>query len=174
VTAPTTTPDTLQQLLDIEAIKQLKASYFRSMDAQDWDGFADLLTDDFEVIFAVPAEQFYPPDATELPDGRMQADRARLLAWMKVGAEHMTTVHHAHMPVIEITGADSATGSWSMTDYTRWMGETGPMWMRSYGSHDEDYRRGSDGRWRICHSVFARHDLDTFPGTPLDQGPDKG
>jgi hypothetical protein len=157
--------DAIQELLDIEAIKRLKAAYFRCMDQQDWDGFADLLTDDFEVIFAVPAEQFYPDDATELPDGRMLADRARLLAWMRVGAQGMRTVHHAHMPVIEITGPDSATGSWSMTDYTGWTGEHGPVWMCSYGSHQETYRRTGD-RWRICHSVFERHDLFTLPGSP--------
>jgi hypothetical protein len=154
--------DAVQELLAIEAIRKLKASYFRSMDAQDWDAFADLLTDDFEVIFAVPAEQFFPPDATELPDGRMQADRARLLRWMRAGAAGMSTVHHAHMPVIEVTGPDSATGWWAMTDYTTWMGDDGPVWMRSLGSHQETYRRGDDGRWRICHSVFERHDLDTF------------
>ena len=27
---------------DIEAIKQLKARYFRTMDTKDWDGFADV------------------------------------------------------------------------------------------------------------------------------------
>jgi hypothetical protein len=158
--------DAVQELLDIEAIKRLKASYFRAMDAQDWEAFGNLLTDDFEVIFAVPAEQFFPPDATELPDGRMQADKKRLLAWMRDTAAGMKTVHHAHMPVIDITGADTATGWWSMTDYTGWQGESGPMWMRSYGSHQETYARGDDGRWRIRHSVFERHDLDTFSGTP--------
>lgn len=157
--------DAVQELLDIEAIKRLKASYFRYMDAKDWERFGELLTDDFEVIFAVPEEQFFPPDATKLPDGRMLADRARLLAWMKVGAQGMTTVHHAHMPVIEITGPDSATGWWSMTDYTGWVGETGPMWMRSYGTHEETYAR-TDAGWLIRHSVFARHDLYTLAGTP--------
>ena len=81
----------------------MKASYFFYMDEQEWEQFAELLTEDFEVIFAVPEEQFYPPDATKLPDGRMQADGARLIAWMRGSAEGMTTVHHAHMPVIEIT-----------------------------------------------------------------------
>ena len=38
--------DPLQQLLDIEAIKQLKARYFRCMDTKDWDGFRDVFTVD--------------------------------------------------------------------------------------------------------------------------------
>ena len=158
--------DALQELLDIEAIKRLKASYFSCMDEREWEQFADLLTDDFEVIFAVPEEQFSPPDATRLSDGRVQADRARLIAWMQVSSQGMTTVHHAHMPVIEITSPDSATGRWAMTDYTRSETETGPMWLASYGSHRETYRRCRDGRWPICHSVFERHDLYSLPGTP--------
>jgi hypothetical protein len=157
--------DAVRELLDIEAIRRLKAMYFRSMDDHDWEVFADLLTDDFEVIFAKPEEQFYPSDATKLPDGRIKADKPRLLAWMKVSADNMTTVHHAHMPVIEIIGSDSATGHWSMTDYTGWIGESGPVWMASYGFHQETYRR-TDGRWRICHSVFERHDLYTLDGPP--------
>ena len=35
----------VQQLLDIEAIKQLKARYFRCMDTKDWDGFAGVFRD---------------------------------------------------------------------------------------------------------------------------------
>ena len=162
--------DALQELLAIEAIKRFKASYFCYLDEQEWEQFAELLTEDFVVIFAVPQEQFYPPDATKLPDGRVQADRARLIAWMQVSAQGMTTVHHAHMPVIEITSPDSASGRWAMTDYTGWAGEAGPMWLASYGSHRETYRRCSDGRWRICHSVFERHDLYSLPGTPPDNG----
>jgi len=31
---------------DIEAIKQLKARYFRTMDTKDWDGMRTVFTDD--------------------------------------------------------------------------------------------------------------------------------
>ncbi len=36
----------LEQLWDIEQIKQLKARYFRLLDTKDWDAFADRFTDD--------------------------------------------------------------------------------------------------------------------------------
>ena len=39
---------TVQMLWDIEQIKQLKARYFRLLDAKDWDAFAELFTDDCE------------------------------------------------------------------------------------------------------------------------------
>ena len=34
---------------DIEAIKQLKARYFRMMDTKDWDGLAAVFTGDVEI-----------------------------------------------------------------------------------------------------------------------------
>jgi hypothetical protein len=45
----------LQRLQDIEAIKQLKARYFRCVDTHDWDAFADeVLADDihFNIVGA--------------------------------------------------------------------------------------------------------------------------
>ena len=39
----------LQTLQDIEAIKQLKARYFRTLDTKAWDDFADVFTDDVRI-----------------------------------------------------------------------------------------------------------------------------
>jgi hypothetical protein len=36
----------VQELLDREAIKELKARYFRLVDEQDWDAYRQLFTDD--------------------------------------------------------------------------------------------------------------------------------
>ena len=36
----------LEQLLDIEAIRAVKARYCRMLDTKDWDGFAGLFTED--------------------------------------------------------------------------------------------------------------------------------
>jgi hypothetical protein len=40
---------TAEQLAEIEAIKQLKARYFRLMDTKDWEGFAKVFASDVEV-----------------------------------------------------------------------------------------------------------------------------
>ena len=37
---------------DIEAIKQLKARYFRMMDTKDWDGLARVFTEDVHLDMA--------------------------------------------------------------------------------------------------------------------------
>ena len=37
-------------LFDVEAIRQLKARYFRSMDMKDWDVLAACFTEDLETL----------------------------------------------------------------------------------------------------------------------------
>jgi hypothetical protein len=155
------TQEALQQLLDIETLKKLKYRYFRLLDAQDWSAFEALFTDDLEMNFSFPDAQFYPPDAVITPEGWARVDRDGLLNWVRSVSEGFTTVHFAHMPDIEFTGPDTATGNWSMTDFSRWDASGDPTWYRSYGGHLEDYVRTPDG-WRIERSVFTRHDFDVF------------
>lgn len=52
---------TLEQLIEIEEIKQLKARYFRLIDLGKWDEFAELLTED--------CEQSWQPAPGETADG---------------------------------------------------------------------------------------------------------
>ena len=44
--------DPLQQLQEIEAIKQLKARYQRCVDTKDWDGLADTFTADARSVYS--------------------------------------------------------------------------------------------------------------------------
>jgi hypothetical protein len=150
--------DPLQQLVDIEAIKQLKHHYFRVMDAQDWAAFRELFTADLELCFTNPAQP-HPPTASRTAEGYAMVGRDELLAWTEAGSRGCTTVHHAHMPEIELTGPDTATGLWSMTDYTRWNAVEPPVWVRGYGGHLEHYVRTPEG-WRIRRSWFTRFDMD--------------
>jgi hypothetical protein len=158
----------VQRLLDLEELKKLKARYFRLMDAKEWDEFRDLLTEDLEMNFAFPDEQFYPKGAERTPEGWARTDRDGLLAWLVAASDGFTMVHHAHMPDIELTGPDTATGTWSMTDFTRWDASGDPTWYRSYGGHVEDYVR-TDAGWKIRRTVFHRHDFDVMGAPEEDQ-----
>jgi hypothetical protein len=153
------TDETVQRLLDTEDLKKLKYRYFRHMDAKEWDQFMDLFTEDLQMNFAFPDQQFYPAGATITPEGWACTDRDGLLAWVRSVSEGFTTLHIAHMPDIEFTGPDAATGTWSMTDYTRRDASGDPTWYRSYGGHVENYVRTPAG-WKIRRSVFSRHDFD--------------
>jgi hypothetical protein len=154
----------VRELLDLEALKKLKHRYFRSMDAKDWSSFADLFTDDAECLFALPGEQPSPPGATRTAEGWASIDRDGMVEWITASSEGFTTVHLAHMPDLVLTGPDTATGRWTMTDLTRWDATGDLTWYRSYGSYVDDYVRTEAG-WRIRRTLFERHELDPF-GAP--------
>ena len=74
------TDPALQQLLDIEAIKQLKHRYFRLMDAKAWDELAAMFTDDAQIIYGRGQRQLLPPDVHRSDDVRFWSTRDELFA----------------------------------------------------------------------------------------------
>src|SRR6266568_3955162 len=96
----------LHQLLDIERIKALKARYFRTLDQKDWEGFGQ--------VFARTA-------VLEVPEaGMVENGRDAIAAAVSQAVGGARTVHHGHMPEIELTGPDTARGTWAMFDYVEW------------------------------------------------------
>ncbi len=124
---------------DIEAIRQLKARYFRTMDAKDWAGFRDVFADD--VIM----------DTSESGGGIVEGADA-FLAFLEPVLRDVVTVHHGHMPEIEITSETTATGIWAMQDLLRW---PDGRELCGYGHYHETYVR-EDGVWRIQSSKLTR------------------
>src|SRR5918994_4058878 len=88
---------------DIEAIKHLKARYFRMMDTKDWDGFAAVFTDDVEI------------DVTG-EGGGVTHGVSEFLPFLRAAIEDVITVHHGHMPEVELTSPTTARGIWAMED----------------------------------------------------------
>ena len=62
------------------------------------------------------------------------------------------TVHHGHMPEIELTSPTTATGIWALQDVILWP-DGGRM--HGYGHYHETYER-IDGQWRIRSSTLTR------------------
>ena len=54
--------------------------------------------------------------------------QAAIGAFMKAAVEHIVTVHHGHMPEIEITSPTAARGVWAMQDFLK-MPEGSPLGM---------------------------------------------
>lgn len=128
---------------DVEAIKQLKARYFRLMDTKDWDGFRACFTDD--VVVDVSA------DGAGVFEG--------LDAFLDMLVPTMTNVvsaHHGHMPEIEITSDATATGIWAMEDNLTF-GEN--MSLHGFGHYHETYRK-VDGAWKIASTRLTRLRVD--------------
>ena len=141
------TDEALQRLLDVEAIKQLKARYFRFLDTKDWDGLAEVFT----------------ADAVMDADGFVEHGRAEILAFLPKVLDGVVTTHHGHMPEIAITGPDTATGIWAMFDYLTFPGEPPPTGLRGYGHYHEEYVREPEG-WRIRRLTLTRLRVDPLEG----------
>jgi hypothetical protein len=150
-----TTDALLQRLLDLEELKQLKARYFRALDTKDWDAFGD--------VFAREA-------VLEVPEAEMVVNgRAAIVEGVSGALVGATTVHHGHMPELELTGADTARGTWAMFDYVEWPAPGGGagLGLQGYGHYREEYVR-EDGRWRIARSRLERLRVDPL-GAGLPQ-----
>ena len=145
---------TVQMLWDIEQIKQLKARYFRFLDAKDWEAFADLFTDD--CVHFLPEESPVP-----------SVDNATYLATLPGQLQHGVTTHHGHMPEITLLSATEASGIWSMFDYVQVETDAGMrIDIQGYGHYHETYRKGDDGKWRIASKRNTRQRLDRVSPPP--------
>jgi hypothetical protein len=161
------TDPAIRQLLDIEAIKQLKHRYFRLMDAKDWLALSAMFTDDAQIFFGRGERQLLPPGVRRTDDGRFWSTRDELFAWMSEGMRDYLTVHRAFMPEITVDG-DRATGTWSMDDHTRLAADPHAPWYRAHAIYDDEYVRTGDG-WRIASSTYSRSEYDpVIDVTPPD------
>lgn len=131
----------LQRLLDLEAIRQLKARYFRCMDTKDWDGFAQVFAKDAVADYSGP--------------GKNLQGREAIVAFVRGAVETLKTVHHGHMPEIEVDG-DTAHGVFAMADIVE---RPGGRVMRGYGHYHEDFVR-RDGRWQMTKLRLTRLRVD--------------
>jgi len=125
---------------DVEAIKQLKARYFRLMDTKDWEAMRrEVFAHDVVVN-------------TSSSGGGVIAGAAPFVAFLREAIGDVVTVHHGHMPEIELTSATTATGIWAMEDMLRW---PNGMELHGYGHYRETYEK-VDGAWRIKSTTLTR------------------
>ena len=148
-----------ERLLAIEEIKRLFARRIRAMDTKDW------------VLY----DTCHAPDATldsfaTLPDqhkpaGSVARGKDQILAMIQKvvdGKVKVTTVHHAHMPEIEITSATTAKGIWAMEDLLRWQNGAVEEHLHGWGHYHETYEK-IDGAWFIKSRRLTRLRVDSTP-----------
>jgi hypothetical protein len=144
------TIDYAQQLWEIEQIKILKARYFRLMDFKEWDEWADLFTEDC------------------IMDNSTNDKMVGREAIKSVGntLAEILTVHHGHMPDIELTSPTTAKGVWAMEDRLTIPDPENsddlnkaalmPYILWGFGYYFEDYIKCDDGKWRIKSTTLKR------------------
>ncbi|NKQ54255.1 nuclear transport factor 2 family protein [Amycolatopsis sp. K13G38] len=131
----------VRRLAAIEEIRQLKARYFRAVDLKLWGMFSELFTADLEIDFA---------ESTSKPMTREQfVDSARR------HFDGAVSVHHGHVPEIEILDETHARGIWPMFDIVETPQESKYESHTGYGHYTEEYRN-EDGRWRISRTQLSR------------------
>lgn len=140
--------DRCQRLEAIEAIKCLKARYFRFMDTKQFDALPSLFTSDLQIIS---------------PDGAIwMTGGDAFAASLRSSLEKSVSCHQGFTAEIEIVDADHATGIWAMQDVIAWEDRHPREGWKSIlgrGHYHETYRR-EGGAWRIATLQLTRISLD--------------
>ncbi len=135
-----------ERLMAAEEIKQLKARYFRYMDTKQWSGWEEIFTTD--AVMDVSEEQV---------SESVIKGRDKIIPFVSKVLEGVVTVHHGHMPEIEVLSETTARAIWSMEDKLRW--PNGKTTLHGYGHYHETYEK-VDGRWRIKTLKLTRLRID--------------
>jgi SnoaL-like domain len=132
----------LQQLSDLEEIRQLKHRYFRCIDTANEGELATVFTEDVTI------------------DLRGGSYRAKLQGRQNmvdfIGSAFNSDViaqHHGHTPEIVFTGPDSADGRWYLED--RFIDPARATDTIGTALYNDRYVRTTEG-WKIAHSEYDR------------------
>jgi hypothetical protein len=145
--------DDVAALLEIEAIRQLKAKYCRYLDAKDWAAWRELFDDDFTSVIAGVGGRH-----------TVGADDFVVYVRRTLGRASQPTVHQVYAPEISLASATTATGVWAFNDVVRLIPA---VTLHGYGHYYETYEK-SGGHWRIKTSTVTRLREDIT--APLPQG----
>jgi len=162
---------------ELEAIRQLKARYFRSVDTKDWAGVRSVFVAEAVISVECPSDpdallrlrERYRDGARVPGPGEEAAALTGTDAWVSTisrALAEVRTVHHGHMPEIELTSGTTATGIWAMDDRVEWSSSGRREGACGSGHYFEDYVKGDDG-WRISTMRLVYRTLEALPPEPL-------
>jgi hypothetical protein len=128
-------------LVEIEAIKRLKYKYMRCLDQKLWDEMAECFVEDASAAYSGGKYSF--------------EGREAILQFLResMGADSFLSSHRVHHPEIDLTGPDTATGTWALEDVvieTRLQ-----LTIRGAAFYEDEYVK-QDGIWRIRRTGYRR------------------
>jgi uncharacterized protein (TIGR02246 family) len=138
--------DAVERLVAIEEIKRLKARYFRCVDTKDWDGLLEVFAPDGRFTMS------------GRPDQPLEG-AAEISSFLGSAMVEVVSVHHGHMPEIDITSDSTAKAIWAMEDILRWPPGNAMLTQHGWGHYHETYVK-VDGRWRIQTSLLTKLRID--------------
>jgi hypothetical protein len=146
----------LDELIAIERIKQLKGRYCLHLDMKDWQAYGNLFTLDASLI-TDSAVSTNGADPKPLPELRgRESIRTFLARLLPPGS---VTVHQCHTPLIDVTSPTTARGIWAMEDIVQMPG----FHLHGHGHYHEIYAV-EDGDWRIAALHLTRTRIDMLEG----------
>jgi bile-acid 7alpha-dehydratase len=121
----------VRRLEDIEAIKKLKAKYWRCVDRKLWGEMIEVFTEEATADYG--------------PDIKLKGRQA-IVDFLKgsLGADTVITSHVGQRPEIELTGESTATGTWWLNDYIVMQPN---IRRRGYAFYEDEYVK-ANGKWR--------------------------
>ncbi|API58647.1 hypothetical protein BSL82_04410 [Tardibacter chloracetimidivorans] len=152
---------TLSDIASMEAIHLIKARYCRYCDTGQPGELADLFSENaiFDVRAAASIE---PPTDGVFAEIGYQVGRKNIRDTIALMLSNLSSsVHHCHMPEIELTSPTTAKAIWAMED--RIQLRTGPIKsMHGFGHYHETYII-EDATWRIETLRLTRLRVDIVP-----------
>jgi bile-acid 7alpha-dehydratase len=133
--------ETLAELADIEAIKQLKHAYFRLLDSKQFEELGQLFVEDA---------------TTSYESGKYtHHGRDEVVSFLSdsIGDRSIVHEHLGHHPEIVLTGATTAVGSWYLHDRVIVAGVD--FELGGTAVYSDEYEK-VDGAWRIRHTGYER------------------
>jgi hypothetical protein len=140
--------DPVQVLIETEALKTLKARYFRFLDTKDWENWTNVWAPEIEHEMPMEGQKNHGP-------------REPFVKHVAAALEGVITAHHGHTCEIEVTSPTTARAIWAFQDYlTPAPGApaTAPA-MIGFGHYHETYVK-SDAGWQIKTQLVTRLRID--------------
>ncbi|MFV8817909.1 nuclear transport factor 2 family protein [Haliea sp. E17] len=125
---------------DWQAICNAKAQYCRFLDSKQWDAFASLFTEDYEL------------DVSDGTDKDIIKGRDTALKMVQESLTGAKTAHQVHLPEMTRDGDDILV-IWAMQDRVIWSEE---MALTGYGTYHERWVK-QGGAWKIAYLKLARY-----------------
>jgi hypothetical protein len=139
---------TPEDLIEIEAIKQLKYRYVRAVDLKLWDELADCLTEDAVAAYAGGKLSYQGRDA--------------IVSFVRdsLGDTDILTTHRVHQPEIELTSPTTAKATWALDDVV--IVRAAQLTLRGAAFYSDELVKEGE-RWRISSTGYKRQYEETEP-----------
>jgi hypothetical protein len=129
----------IRNLEDIEAIRKLKAKYWRCIDRKLFNELEECFTEDVIVDYG--------------PDMQFQGRKEALQFFREIlGNDSVITVHAGYGAEIEIISDSTAKGVWALSDYVI----TEPDSKMKGWAHYEDEYLKENGKWKKKSTKISR------------------